>query len=581
MTNLRRTVSLLLIILIAAPVTKTVAQDEVLAELDGIRPHEIAVGGFTLDGEQKISIEAVGFRYRGKRDDARYNPAWILDARSRKVVWELKKADAEKISRHLREYTDEVKLPRGRYEVYYSSFPGNSRNNWDFSGLLGDIVSGAVRGIRDRDFDNDDYSRASRKFRMVVRGDGVSLNRQEIEGYHGDLRGGALVSMTGVEDEHYETISLKLDKRMELDIYAIGELTKDTNSDCSWIVDTRSNEKVWEFDYHDSDGAGGARKNRIVRDTVKLPAGSYAVFCVTDDSHHTGDWNSQPPNDPYFWGLTIQVTDSKMGQHAHTGEYENIDADDVIVELVELGDSDFRSRGFTLRKAMELRVYAIGEGVDRTMLDYGQIVDADTRDVVWEMDYRDTEHAGGAEKNRMVDKVIRLDKGDYIAMSATDGSHSYNDWNASPPYDKKRWGMTITIAEGDHGDVAEYEEPDDETVLVRIIGVGDHERDIERFTLDRDTKIRIYALGEGSRRDMNDYAWIEDARTERVVWEMTYRITDHAGGARKNRVFNDTVSLESGDYIVFYESDGSHSFSGWNASPPKDRWNWGVTIRKE
>jgi hypothetical protein len=77
---------------------------------------------------------------------------------------------------------------------------------------------------------------------------------------------------------------------------------------------------------------------------------------------------------------------------------------------------------------------------------------------------------------------------------------------------------------------------------------------------------------------MYDYAWIEDDRG-RVVWEMTYRKTDHAGGARKNRIFNDTISLDAGEYAVYYESDGSHSFKGWNAKPPSDRWNWGVTIR--
>jgi hypothetical protein len=64
----------------------------------------------------------------------------------------------------------------------------------------------------------------------------------------------------------------------------------------------------------------------------------------------------------------------------------------------------------------------------------------------------------------------------------------------------------------------------------------------------------------------------------RVVWEMTYRMTDHAGGANKNRVFNDTIALEAGEYTVHYESDGSHSFGHWNASPPDDAVNWGVTV---
>jgi hypothetical protein len=370
-----------------------------------------------------------------------------------------------------------------------------------------------------------------------------------------------------------------LNEKIDLEIYAIGELKRDGNYDYSWIVNTHTNEKVWELDYYSSDQAGGARKNRMFKDHVTLPAGSYAVFCVSDDSHHAGDWNSSPPHDPYFWGLTIQVADREMEKHAQIGEYENIDTGDVIVELVRLRDSESKMKGFTLKKAMKLRVYAIGEGVDRTMYDYAWIMDANTRDVVWEMKYRDTDHAGGAKKNRVVDEIIELSTGDYIAFAVTDGSHSYNDWNASPPPDRERWGMTITVTDGDRDDVAEYDEEVDQSVLARIVGVGDSERERKRFTLDGETKVRIYALGEGSGGDMYDYAWIEDARTGRVVWEMTYRMTDRAGGAKKNRVYSGTVSLDAGEYVVFYESDGSHSFDGWNAKPPADKWNWGVTIR--
>lgn len=578
MGNFQKTAWVVFIFLILAPAAASAGENIILTELDVMGPEELAVGGFFLEREQKVLIDAVGFRYRGERDDARFNAAWILNADTRKVVWELREADSEKKSRQLNEYKDEVKLPRGRYEVYYSSYPRSFTDDWDIHGI-GDVISGVVRGIRDRDFDRDDYEDASRDFSIVVRGDGVSLSRHEVEESHEKLREGALITVTGVEGNQYESIALTLDKKMELEIYAIGEVRKDANYDCSWVVDTRTNKRVWELDYGNSDPAGGARKNRMFKDTVALPAGSYAVFCVTDGSHHSGEWNSSPPHDPHFWGLTIRVADSKMKKYAHTGPYENINADDVIVELVGLGDSDFRQKGFTLKKAMTIRVYAVGEGVGRTMHDTGWIMDADSREIVWEMNYRDSEHAGGAGKNRVVDEFIELDKGNYMACAVTDGSHSCDDWNASPPYDKERWGLTVMIADGNRGDVAKYEEEEDESVLARIVGVGDDERVKERFKLDKDAKVRIYALGEGSGGEMHDYAWIEDARTGRVVWEMTYRMTDHAGGARKNRAFNDTVSLDSGDYIVYYESDGSHSFEGWNADPPRDRSNWGVTIR--
>ena len=57
-----------------------------------------------------------------------------------------------------------------------------------------------------------------------------------------------------------------------------------------------------------------------------------------------------------------------------------------------------------------------------------------------------------------------------------------------------------------------------------------------------------------------------------VVWRMTYSDTDHAGGARENRVFDRILRIPAGEYRVVYQSDGSHSFGDCNMSPPDDRY---------
>ncbi|MEO5896699.1 MAG: hypothetical protein ABIS06_13455 [Vicinamibacterales bacterium] len=77
---------------------------------------------------------------------------------------------------------------------------------------------------------------------------------------------------------------------------------------------------------------------------------------------------------------------------------------------------------------------------------------------------------------------------------------------------------------------------------------------------------------------MDDYGWIEDAKTGKTVWEMTYRSTAHAGGASKNRRFDGTITLPAGEYVVTFETDGSHSFADWNADPPEDPDAWGITL---
>ena len=99
--------------------------------------------------------------------------------------------------------------------------------------------------------------------------------------------------------------------------------------------------------------------------------------------------------------------------------------------------------------------------------------------------------------------------------------------------------------------------------------------------MDKDTNLRIFALGEGVDGDMVDYGWIKNTDTGKVVWEMTYRNTDAAGGASKNRMYNDTIILPKGSYKVYYETDGSHSYRRWNASPPRDPERYGISLLKQ
>jgi hypothetical protein len=62
---------------------------------------------------------------------------------------------------------------------------------------------------------------------------------------------------------------------------------------------------------------------------------------------------------------------------------------------------------------------------------------------------------------------------------------------------------------------------------------------------------------------------------------MSYRRTVHAGGARKNRVFNDIINLPKGEYRLCYQTDDSHSYSDWNDAAPRDPVKWGITVYLE
>lgn len=80
---------------------------------------------------------------------------------------------------------------------------------------------------------------------------------------------------------------------------------------------------------------------------------------------------------------------------------------------------------------------------------------------------------------------------------------------------------------------------------------------------------------------MYDTGWIKNMDSGKIVWEMTYRVSEHAGGAGKNRKFNNYVLLPAGNYRLYYESDGSHSYMDWNDDPPVDQMNYGIKILKE
>jgi hypothetical protein len=154
------------------------------------------------------------------------------------------------------------------------------------------------------------------------------------------------------------------------------------------------------------------------------------------------------------------------------------------------------------------------------------------------------------------------------------------DWNSSRPRDAEHWGLTL-VAEDESfkpADVAEYKPEEDKSILARLVNIRDNDKKRARFTLEKDGVVRILAIGEGSDGEMSDYGWIEDDRTGKAVWEMTYRRTGHAGGASKNRMLNESLPLKAGEYTVIYESDGSHSFNDWNDDPPYDPYSWGITV---
>jgi len=561
-------------------------------QLEDPEPYELIVQGFTLDADATIHIDAVGRigdseggswvqDWRGSREDrAMTCYAWILDSQTRKPVWVMDAWETERVkgNRNLRESSEDLELPAGRYELCFYSGHG-----W---------LMRQVEDNQNEDDDKDKYrwgrswSREVDDLREDLAQCYVKLSGPSgVSTYKPDgVLPGAVLSFNQTGNSQLRSSGLLVKNPARIRIYSLIEFPKGSQepADYGWIVDEASGEVVWSAGDAMTRRGGGSRKNRLVDEEIDFDPGRYIVYFGTDDSHSYEEFNANPPYDPLNWGITLVPVSGASGVSTFAVGTQG----DALIDFSRTGDGAFLQQHFRLTRESNLRIYAVGEYSYSSdeFVDYAWIVNEADGRVAWEMTERNTMGAGGAEKNRMFNGSVTLPKGDYTLYYVTDDSHSYEEWNAATPFDPQAWGVQVFPGEGfsasAYSEIDESELAREKGILVRMVRMGNDERRRERFHLDRDQRVHIYALGEGDDGDMYDYAYIVDGDSGNTVWEMTYRKTVHAGGAKKNRLFDDTIALKAGNYEVWYVSDGSHSFEGFNSRRPKDPMAWGITIQK-
>jgi hypothetical protein len=570
----------------------TLSAQTALVDIRDLTPQEHRSAAFVLTAPQALQIEATGAEprrdhddwHRGDDDDRNTWPAagWILDVRSRAVVWDLRVAETERSDRGLRRFSGVVRLPAGVYEAHFASYVATSVS---YSGSFKDLISlrrdpqrGRVR-YGGPSVDDGSYHDLG----MVIRGVGRAATDADLDSASHAFGGSVVLALLDSGPGASERTAFEVTRPTDLEVVAIGELREDAAFDYGWIENVDTRHRVWEMAYRRTEDAGGAHKNRLARDTIHLPAGRYVAYFVSDDSHDPGQWNAVPPFDPESWGMRLRAVDAAGRGSVKAVAWQPV-PEQAIVSLTGIGDNALRSAGFTLRRPMDVRVYALGEGSDPDgdMDDYAWIVNATTRRRVWAMRYEDTEPAGGAEKNRLYDGTLRLEAGSYLVYYRSDGSHSFGNWNAAAPAESAYWGVSVFPASGrvDSTVVAPFQRTATDAIA-EIVRVKNDKHKRALFILDRPTTVHVYAIGEADGHEMADYGWIEDAATGETVWEMTYRSTTHAGGARKNRLFDGTLQLPAGRYVLHYDSDGSHAYGDWNDDPPDDPDGWGITLTRE
>jgi hypothetical protein len=561
-------------VLVCAALVATSSRAAELASIEKPAFRALAARTFTLSAPQDVHISGTMFSDRSSWTPARI---WVLDGTSRKVVWDAAEAPQSHVRHHLARFEDAVRLPAGDYELYLATFPGGTAD-WGRHGIDVDQIVGLVREAVDLDGVEQDVA----KLEVHVTGEGVAGGDGLAKAIRDRLGRGAAVALVGVGDKADESAGFALREPADVRVICHGEVLGHAAYDGGWIEDADTGKKVWRFDADLSRPAGGARKNRMTDEVVHLAAGRYVAHFATDDEHSYPEFNSPPPDDPAAWGLLVRAARPEDAASIGPFAADEVWQRNALVALTEVRDNEDRSAGFTLRRPLAVRIVALGEGTRRGMVDRGWILDARTRAAVWEMDYDHTEHAGGAEKNREVDEVVHLPAGSYVVRYSTDDSHAYGEWNSAPPFERRRWGITVLAADPAFArdDVSPFdpEKASGEEALARITKVRSDERREAKFTLERDADVEIYALGESDGRDLADYGWIEEAGSGRKVWEMRDEDTEPAGGARKNRMFRGRIHLPAGAYHVVYVTDGSHAWGDWNSAPPRDPDSWGITV---
>ena len=287
----------------------------------------------------------------------------------------------------------------------------------------------------------------------------------------------------------------------------------------------------------------------------------------------------------------------------------------VLLSLKDARATEVQSQGFTLPKAMKVHVYAKGGSAEEEpFFAYGWILNAATREVVWQMDGR-TAHADGVYQ--VADAYLDLPQGSYEAYYThhayaqyggallfssrnldrrprttdqdRDGSHGR--WlhqlftggpNGNGAWERRvgNYGMELYLPADETGSVQSFKAPLAwKNEFVALIPDQDDGRWTASFHVRHAVTLHVYAQGEYAGNDeFADHGWILDAHTRRPVWEMNTAKAQYGGGAKKNRRQVETIQLPAGEYIATYVTDGSHSPADWNAAPPCDPLRYGLIL---
>src|SRR5712691_587584 len=266
-----------------------------LVDMQNLTPREHRVSVFVLTAPQDLTISAVGAepwpdRLRS-RDDEHWQDdeqttwpaaAWILDARTRAVVWDVRAVDTRRETNGLRRFSGTVHLPAGTYEAHYASYPASSISwNGDLNLSFREIIR---LGRRVKYGGPYVETELYKQFGLNIEGAGRIASPDDISAARGAFTASAIATLVPDRNSSIRK-GFEITRPTSVEVYAIGELRRDGDFDFGWIVNADTRKRVWTMTYAGTDPAGGAAKNRMAHETLRLKPGPYVAYFACDDSH--------------------------------------------------------------------------------------------------------------------------------------------------------------------------------------------------------------------------------------------------------------------------------------------------------
>lgn len=230
-----------------------------------------------------------------------------------------------------------------------------------------------------------------------------------------------------------------------------------------------------------------------------------------------------------------------------------------LAEIREVGDAQDLTQGFSISQSGEYLIVSAGEGLfrDSSLADYGWLEDSKGK-IVWSSkNILESYHLGGAIKNRINAKVIKLTPGQYLLRYVSDNSHSYNRWNADSPYEKEFWGIRIyhLNSEDEIKSVGNYIKEAEGTRIVKggnirsihisgdIVWIGSDDNGLNKYSIKtKEVKNYSYQLNNSNSISNNSVQFIyEDSNG--ILWLATN------GGLNK-------FDPKTEKFTVYTEEDG-------------------------